>query len=157
MDLTENDLDKYVVKFSSKYDNTLFTKYGVTIKFPIICCFPEPMEENVVNASFTTKTILCLTFIKPPVPLYSYEPIDTKCKLEFLDNKYHMYLNIMIFCGKINGHAKLWKLNINDKCKLHMQNKIIKYYCVLMMLCGELVKVNDIKIYVIGMLLQFLE
>ena len=155
MNITDNDLNNYIVKFPTKYDNCLFKKYGISINFPIIFCLKDSMEENLNNISLLTKTILFISLTKPNILIqYSMITFQSFYTPMIFDKKYINSYNIITF-GKpeVGFPIKFWNLNVDTNFKLKMYNKIVKHYCELLFLCGQFIPVSDVCIYIVGFLL----
>lgn len=154
MNITENDLNNYIVKFPTKYDYCLFKKYGVSINFPIIFCLPGTMEENLNNLSLLTKTILCFSMTKL-MSTYCYNIYDFWSIYSpiIFDKKNIDDYNMFTFGKSGNDQIKLWNLNINNNFKLKIYGKIVKHYCELLFYCRQFIPVSDVSIYIVSFLL----
>jgi hypothetical protein len=150
MSITCNDLDNYIVKFPTKYDYCLFKKYRYTLHyddnktliFPIIFCLPDSMEENLNNLSLVTKSIL---FISMKDLTQNYIPIN-------MDKKYINDYKLYVLGKTVDYVQQHRKLNIGNNVKLKLYNKIVQHYCELLFLCGQMIPVSDISIYIVGLL-----
>jgi hypothetical protein len=153
-----DNLDSYIVKFPTKYEYMLLRKCGMSIKFPFIFCFPESMETNLEQSSLWNKSILFLSmnnFCHENKTLTKeyFEQIYTMPKL---DIEYVDYYNIYSFTCKFNSNnktEKIWNLNIDNKFKLKIYDKIIRHYCELLFLCGEFIQIDDVKRYILTFLI----
>lgn len=155
MNITINDLNNYIVKFPTNYDYRLFKKYGITIKFPIIFCFDNPMEQNLNDASLLSKTILLFSmdkqFLLPSISIHDFQNTYTP----IIFNKKYIENYNMFVIGKqsLKSSLTVWHLNVNHNFKVAIYNKIVKHYCELLFLCGEFIMVPDVKIYIVNFLL----
>ena len=152
-----DNLDSYILKFPTNYEYTLLRKCGISIKFPFIFCFPDMMETNLEQSSLWNKSIL---FLSMDQPCYSNATMTTQYfariyKMPKLDME--SVQNYNIYClnckfNKSNESSKVSNINMNNKLKLKIRNKIIKHYCELSLLCGELVKIDDVRKYILTFL-----
>ncbi len=152
------NLNEYIVKIPTNYDYLLFQKCGITIKFPFVLCFPDTMEENIGNCSLWNKSILFISIGKSNTILTN-EQFAQIYEAPKFGNYYVKYYNIYGFSCKFNRNnidvEKFWNLNISDDLKLQIHNKIIKHYYELAFLCKEMIEIDDVKNYIMKILINF--
>jgi hypothetical protein len=69
-----------------------------------------------------------------------------------MDKKYINDYKLYVLGKTVDYVQQHRKLNIGNNVKLKLYNKIVQHYCELLFLCGQMIPVSDISIYIVGLL-----